>query len=249
MSRTTTDNDDQGSRDSTTELLWGTREPTNRGPKPALSLERIAAVGLRIADTEGLAAVSMQRVAGELNFTKMSLYRYVAGKSELLAIMIEAAVGEPPDLSRMRRSWRGKVEEFLRQLAGHWQHHTWLPWATVGDRVMGPNEMGWIECAVSAFEGTGLTGGEILDAVFLLFGHIRNTQSMTTAGTQPWTPDKQLSPAITNVVPQYDERFPALTAAVRAAGRNALHDNGREFGVRRILDGLELLISERAAKR
>src|SRR3954462_8643105 len=59
----------------TVELLWGLRERPTRGPKPALSIERIADAAVAVADAEGLAAVSMQRVASELDFTKMSLYR------------------------------------------------------------------------------------------------------------------------------------------------------------------------------
>ncbi|MFI0453213.1 TetR family transcriptional regulator [Actinomadura sp. 6N118] len=46
-----------------------------------------------MAGAEGLAALSMQRVAGELGFTKMALYRHVSGKAELIAVMIEEAVG------------------------------------------------------------------------------------------------------------------------------------------------------------
>jgi AcrR family transcriptional regulator len=247
---TMTDNErgDRTVRDETLELLWGGRAAPTRGPKPALSIERIANVAVRIADAEGLAALSMQRVAGELDFTKMSLYRYVAGKSELLATMIEAAVGEPPNLGRVRGGWRRKLETFARELAASWQRHPWLPWATIGDRVMGPNETGWIEAPVSALAGTGLTGGEQLDAVFVLFGHIRNTQSMSTAGTRPWTTDKQLSQPMADLLPRHRERFPALTAAVESAAKTGSSDNGREFGLRCLLDGLALLIDERAAR-
>jgi AcrR family transcriptional regulator len=227
------------------ELLWGHRGPPTRGPKPAHTLEHIARTAIEIADAEGLAAVSMQRVADRLGFTKMALYRYVASKAELCAVMIEAAVGEPPDLNKIRGGWRPKLEAFTRGLAEAWRIHPWLPWATIGDRVMGPNEVGWIECAVSAFDGTGLDGAERLDAVFVICGHIRNTQSMTTAGTQPWTTDKQLSPTMQKLLNDHSDRYPALTAAVSVAS-GAAHDNGREFGMRRILDGLEILIAERS---
>src|SRR2546430_15912316 len=93
----------------TVELLWGLRERPTRGPKPALSIERIAAAAVAVADVEGMAAVSMQRVASELDFTKMSLYRYVTGKDELIAAMIEAAGGGPPDPSEGPGGWGGGV--------------------------------------------------------------------------------------------------------------------------------------------
>ncbi|RSM75821.1 TetR/AcrR family transcriptional regulator [Kibdelosporangium aridum] len=237
-----------GDQAGVVELLWGQKEPPSRGPKPALSVERIARVAMGIADSEGMAAVSMQRVAGELEFTKMALYRYVSGKSDLIAVMIELAVGDPPDLHEVPGGWRGKLEEFVRQLAVVWQQHPWLPWTTLGDRPMGPRELGWIEAAVSAVADTGLTGGEQLDAVFILFGLIRNTQSMSMAGTQPWDSDKKATPLMQELLDRYGDRFPALTAAT--SGTNSVsRDNGREFGVRRYLDGLEALIDERAARR
>ncbi|CAM3550442.1 TetR/AcrR family transcriptional regulator [Kibdelosporangium persicum] len=228
------------------ELLWGLREPPSRGPKPTLSVERIARVAMGIADTDGLAAVSMQRVAGELDVTKMALYRYVSGKPELLAAMIELAAGDPPDLSGVPGGWRGKLEEFVRRLAIVWRQHPWLPWSTLGDRPMGPRELGWIESAISALAGTGLTGEEQLDAVFILFGLIRNTQSMSTAGTQPWDADKNVKPLMQELLHRYGDRFPALTAATTGTTCSS-RDNGREFGVHRYLDGLEALINQRAS--
>ncbi|MFE2724837.1 TetR/AcrR family transcriptional regulator [Kitasatospora sp. NPDC059327] len=83
-----------GGAGDTVRLLWGPHQKPSRGPKPALSLERIARAGIEIADAEGIGAVSMQRVAGLLDYTKMSLYRYVPGKAELVALMVEAAIGE-----------------------------------------------------------------------------------------------------------------------------------------------------------
>ncbi len=63
-----------------TELLWGRQHQPSRGPKPAMTLAGIAEAAIRIADAEGLDAVSMQRVADDLPVTKMALYRYVPGQ-------------------------------------------------------------------------------------------------------------------------------------------------------------------------
>src|SRR5260370_20248427 len=65
------------------ELLWGRRQPGRRGPKPELTVGAIVEAAMRIADADGLDAVSMARVAQELGFTTMSLYRHVTGKDEL----------------------------------------------------------------------------------------------------------------------------------------------------------------------
>ncbi|MFI6291241.1 TetR/AcrR family transcriptional regulator [Nonomuraea sp. NPDC050790] len=225
--------------DSTVELLWGVRQPPNRGPKPGFTVQEIARAAMDIADAEGLAALSMQRVATNLGFTKMALYRYVSGKAELIAVMIEEAVGEPLDLSAVKGGWRGKLEEWARRLWATWDRHPWLPGATVGERVMGPKETGWTEIALAALAGTGLDGGEQMDAVLLLSGHVRNTRSVGSAGTQPWTPQLGTLPD------HAADRFPALTAAIASAG-DPSPDRSREFGLQRLLDGLEVLISQRA---
>ena len=129
--------------------------------------------------------------------------------------MIDTAVGEPPDLSTVPGGWRARLEEFVRQLAGVWQQHPWIPAVTVGSRVMGPREAGWIESAVAALAGTGLTGDERLAAVFLLFGHVRNTHSMATAGTQPWSGGSELAEQIRG----HAELFPELSQALAHHGQ------------------------------
>jgi len=250
---TSTDERPSGNEAATAELLWRGRDVPTRGPKRTLDLDVIAETAVRIADAEGLAAVSMQRVAGALDVTKMALYRYVTSKAELTAIMIELAVGVPPDLAAVPGGWRARITEFTRLLAEAWQQHPWLPWATVGERAMGPKEVGWTECAVAAFDGTPLDGTEKLDAAFIVFGHIRNTQSRTTAGTQPWRADhdgRRLDAFLHELVPDYADRFPALTAATAEAAAadgdgDGPGDNGRAFGLRCILDGLDVLIATR----
>ncbi|WP_158888222.1 TetR/AcrR family transcriptional regulator [Amycolatopsis anabasis] len=239
------DGEAAGERATSAELLWGLRDRPARKPRPALTVERIARAAIALADAEGMGAVSMQQVASKLDVTKMALYRHVSSKAELVAVMIETAVGEPPDLAGSSGDWRAKLEEWAAGMRSTWQRHPWLPVATVGQRAMGPREIGWTECAVGALAGTGLDGAERMDAVFLLSGHIRNTQSAGTAGTQPWTSERRLSPIITELMRRHGDRFPELVAAADSTG-DAPHDNGWEFGLRRILDGIAVLIAERS---
>src|SRR3954452_2579545 len=92
---------------------WGVKPPPAKGRKPGLTLERIVAAAVAIADAEGLAAVSMNRVAKELRTGAMSLYRYVESKQELLALMIDAAIGEVP-LTPSAGGWRPRLERWAR---------------------------------------------------------------------------------------------------------------------------------------
>jgi AcrR family transcriptional regulator len=226
----------------TEDLLWSLADQPVRGPRPVLSLAAIARSAIEIADSDGIDAVSMQRVAAALGVTKMALYRYVKSKAELVAVMIETAVGDPPDLAPGPDGWRAKLEDWAGRLRANWQRHPWLPGATVGNRFMGPREIGWTESALRPLAGTGLTGAERMDAVFLLSGHVRNVQA--SSGTQPWTRERRLSESVTGMLRQHPDRFAELIAATDAAGTDA-HDNGWEFGLTRILDGIEQLIAAR----
>jgi len=72
----------------------------SRGPKPAYSKEKIAALAIRIADAEGLEAASIRRIAAKLGSGAASLYLYVANKQELFDLMADSVLGE----NRMPRS-------------------------------------------------------------------------------------------------------------------------------------------------
>src|SRR5258707_1378038 len=94
----------------TIELLWGERSEPRRGPKPSLSVEQIARAAGAVADAEGLEAVSMQRVAQECGVTTMALYRYVPGKAELIALMLDIGLGPAPHLDEVPGGWRPRLE-------------------------------------------------------------------------------------------------------------------------------------------
>ncbi|MFD7903280.1 TetR/AcrR family transcriptional regulator [Kitasatospora sp. NPDC059747] len=228
----------------TVRLLWGPPAKPTRGPKPALSLERIAAAGIEVADTEGLGAVSMQRVAGLLDYTKMALYRYVPGKAELVALMVEFAVAEPP-AGPADGHWRDHLATWARELTRSFVAHPWLLDATVGPRVMGPKELAWLERVVSALDGHGLTGAERMDAAVLLAGHVRGIVQQARAAGAEGSPEARLLTILGGLVRQHADDYPALAAAMAEPGGR---DNALDFGLARILDGLAALIEQRAAR-
>ena len=82
------------------ELLWApTQQSPVRGPKPRTSLSEVVAAGVEIADAEGLAALSMRKVASRLGIGAMSLYTYVPGRSELVELMIDRVYASTPSQS------------------------------------------------------------------------------------------------------------------------------------------------------
>ncbi|MER7848720.1 TetR/AcrR family transcriptional regulator C-terminal domain-containing protein [Kitasatospora sp. NPDC096077] len=227
--------------DDTVRLLWdGPTRPT-RGPKPSLSLERIAAAGVEVADAESLAAVSMQKVAGLLDHTKMSLYRYVPGKAELVALMVESALAEPPATTE-GLDWREQLTAWAQHLAASFIRHPWLLDATLGPRVPGPRELAWLERVVAALDGHGLSGAERMDAAVLLAGHVRTIAEQARAAGPDGSPEAEFLAALGTVVHRHADRYPAVAAAMAEPGG---HDRALDFGLDRILDGLAVLISRR----
>jgi hypothetical protein len=109
---------------------------------------------------------------------------------------------------------------------------------------MGPNEIGWLEQAVAALSGTGLDGGEMLDVAVTLVGHVR-TIAQQGAAVAGETPERAMDSAMGALLHGREERFPALVAALDSARRNGSQDQALEFGLNRILDGVELLIATR----
>jgi AcrR family transcriptional regulator len=220
------------------ELLWGRHQQPSRGPKPAVTLAGIAEAAIRIADAEGLDAVSMQRVAGDLPVTKMALYRYVPGKTELVAVMSDLAIGPPPEHDD--QPWRPALKAWALDLYAAFAKHPWLLQSTIGRRLLGPNELAWMECGVKALSDSGLSGGEQFDSILVLISHVRNLaqQTITTGLTED-----DINQALAEILTTEAGRFPSLAAAMRTAASS--ENQGLEFGLDRILDGLELLISAR----
>jgi AcrR family transcriptional regulator len=231
------------------DLLWGTRKPPRRGPKPSLSLERIVTGAIALADTQGLANLSMQHLAERLGCAKMALYRYVPGKAELVALMVDAAIGDPPrppaKTAPGEQPWQAVLRLWATTIVARYRAHPWVIEATAGTRPPGPNEMAWMETALGALAGTGLTGAERLDAVVLLNGHVRSLVQVTSAGQQE--PEQEMARQVGSILSAHPERFPQVLAAFADSAQASGRDNALHFGIDRILDGIAALTATRSA--
>ncbi|MGM7648257.1 TetR/AcrR family transcriptional regulator [Nocardia sp. JW2] len=228
---------------TTVELLWGTAQRPTRGPKPALTLDRIVGEAIALADAEGLAALSMQRLAQRLGFTKMSLYRYVPGKEQLTALMLDEAIGEPPKISAVQQDWRAALRSWANAIHDSYRAHPWTIDLARGLRPFGPNEMAWTESALTALAHTGLSGPEQLDTIVLLNSHARGLAQQVPAGEQA----DHFTDQFTQMMTAAAERYPRVRAAFAEEAAAGGRDNALDFGIDRILDGIAALIDRRAA--
>src|SRR5919112_1260440 len=96
-------------------LLWGAQKNPSRGPKPSLSVEQIVRTAIELADTDGVAALSMRRLADGLGVSTMSLYTYVPSKAELIDVMLDAVLGEAVGTYEGAWGWTEKLEVVARE--------------------------------------------------------------------------------------------------------------------------------------
>ncbi len=140
-------------------LLWGRREDRRRGPRPTLSAADIVRAAVAVADTEGLAAVSMSRVAAELGNAPMALYRHVRNKEELLVLMSDAALDEPPDVP-LSGDWREDLRAWAHDALAASARHPWYARLPVAGPPLGPRNLAWFDRALASLEPTGLPAGD-----------------------------------------------------------------------------------------
>lgn len=226
------------------ETAWGLRERPAKGPKPGLSLDRIVAAAVKVAAAEGLAAVSMGRVAGELGAAPMSLYRYVASKDELLALMIDAAVGPPPAL-QPGEDWRAGLSRWSWSYYEALVGHPWVVHVPISGPPVTPNGVAWMEAGLASLTETGLDEGEKLSVMLLLSGYVRNEITLKADVGVPAAASGEWSRTITRLTDA--ERFPALHRAL-TSGVLAEDENTEEdfrWRLERVLDGVDVLVRER----
>jgi AcrR family transcriptional regulator len=230
------------------ELAWGLRDRGKRGPKPGLTLDRIVTAGIKVALTEGVGALSMARVASELGVGTMSLYRYVAAKDELLTLMVDAALGSPSAAARAGGDWRSGLTAWAIGLRDAYRRHPWSLRVPISAPPLGPNNVAWLEQALRALAGTPLAEQDKLSCILLISGFVRNDATLT-ADFAAGGSDEPGRPRYGTVLSQLIDAgdFPALREAIASGALDDEDDVDAEFnfGLARILDGIEALIRAR----
>jgi AcrR family transcriptional regulator len=150
------------------ELLWGRRKQGKRGPRPGLTAEAIVDAAIKVADAEGLEAVSMARVAKKLGFTTMSLYRHVANKDELLQLMWDASATGAETLVLEGDTWREKLTMWSSLQWDLLGQHPWITQMPMAAPPMAPNSVHFVDRGLGAFDGLSLRESDKLRIIGLI---------------------------------------------------------------------------------
>jgi AcrR family transcriptional regulator len=216
---------------------------------PGLSLERIVRAALEIADSEGLAAASMRRIAHELGVATMSLYRYVPGKDELVHLIVGAALAEEQLPSSPADGWRAGLEVSARLQWNGYRKHPWLANAmSITRPQLLPGAMAHTEWILQALRGLALSLELSLVVAVTLIGYVRGVAVNIEAESQA-EQDTGLSTAAYLAAQEAGFRsildggaFPMLARVSAQPDIDISLETLFEFGLARLLDGFAVLL-------
>lgn len=234
----------------------GQRHPPRRAA--ALSRDEIVRTAIRVADAEGADAVTMRRIARELNAGTMSLYWHVVSKEELLDLMLDTVQGdrENPEPSG---DWRRDVQDAARTTRRSLHQHPWMMDLIGGRPPAGPRSLRNVERMLGYFDGLGLDMRQAIDiattvGTYVMGAVLREVQEHSS---ETYTEQMlaELSPAEREkVIAEFTERIRATgryphLAELMSAGYDPdaaeTRDARFEFGLECLLDGIAARIPGR----
>lgn len=220
-------------------------------PHHGLTRDRVIRAAIALVDSEGLAALSMRRVATDFGVSTMALYRHVPSKGELVRLMSETVFnGEP--LGSRPPGWRSQLEREARWLWGLYQRHPWLAraMAALTRPMASPHAMRYTERVLSALKGLGLTPTQMIHVHLALLGYAQGVAAAVELESQArqdtgMTPEEWMASNEARMETiQTAGSYPVLSTLFDQEGFDLELGTLFEFGLARMLDGVESLIEQ-----
>jgi AcrR family transcriptional regulator len=230
--------------------LWRIPLDSKLGRPARLDVGSVVDAAVALADREGLAAVTLPRVAESLGVTKMSLYRHVGSKDELLDLMRDAANGPVPDSLAGTGPWRERLRLWATEQLRVLEAHPWLAQVPPSGPPSGPNGIDWFDAGLRSLRLTGLDWGAKVGALMIVSGYVTSAAQLAQAlaagregtGMDQAAAEREYGRAMARLVDP--ERFPDAAALF---GGGLLEDTGEDTGENDFRFGLELLLDGVAA--
>ncbi|RUS48948.1 TetR/AcrR family transcriptional regulator [Cohnella sp. AR92] len=238
-------------------LGWGLVKPPQRGPKREMSIDQIVKKAIEIADQGGLGAVSMNRIATELGFTAMSLYRYIPSKDDLLILMQDAVCNIPFPPERPPQEWREGLREYVMGTIEVFRLHPWYGDIPIFSVPISPNTLRMVDWALRPLRELPLNDYEKMSFVLLMSSYARSCgliQRDMERAIQAGSSEKEfggLSYTDALRVLVKPEQYPNLHPIVMSGAYTEENANDNpvgndvDFGLERILDGIEQYVNRK----
>ena len=232
------------------ELLWEDRTKPTRGPKPTLTADDVVRAAIEIADNEGLGALTMQSVTAKLGYTTMAIYRYFPNKEALYDAIVDAGMGQPPPNTEPRSDWRTRLTQLAHAKREMLCSRPWLAELPFVAAPHGPNWLSWLEAVMDALADTGLSEPDKGQMLSIVDGYTRGASdtaiSLARARARGIS-DAEWAAAVGADLGRAigDPRFPRFAALLTTPSDGAPRslDESFDFGLQRVLDGIELYIN------
>lgn len=237
------------------QLLWDDRSQPTRGPKPGVTPDGVVQAAMQIADEDGIAAVTMNAVATRLGFTTMAIYRYFPNKETLFDAIVDAGMGPPPRPAEPRGDWRSEVAQWARAKRAMLCARPWLAELPFVAAPHGPNWLSWLEAVAEPLAATGLSSPDMGEMISILDGYTRgasDTAISLARARARGTSELEWAAAVGADLGRAigDPRFPKFAAILTTPsdGHPRTMDESFEFGIQRVLDGIELYVNSAKAQ-
>ncbi|MFB7253437.1 TetR/AcrR family transcriptional regulator [Streptomyces nojiriensis] len=215
--------------------------PRRKEQQPVLSRPAIVAAAIRLLDAEGIEALSMRRLGTGMGAAATSLYRHVAGKDELIGLVVDEVHGEleVPGAAGPAE-WRDAVSRSGHSLRAMALRHPWLAsvLGQVGPAHLGPNLTRTAERMLALFRTAGFPAAEADPAMKAVLSYVVGASTGEAA---------QLSLLARSGRSEQERPQGPHRAGERVAqeGRDPrkLREETFDYGLQRVLDGLEMRLS------
>jgi AcrR family transcriptional regulator len=197
--------------------IWDFPERGSRGPRPRHSRAAIAALAVRIADAEGLDAVAMRRLAGELGIGVMSLYTYVPAKDHLAQLMTDHLAAEYTYPAAPPRDPSAAIAELAGQSRDIARRHPWLAGLLHRPMPPGPNGLRYLDYFLGLLATSPLGTGAKLEVIAMISGFATMSGAMQAAPAGQLASAGEQVQALTRAAAR--GRYPHLAEALATAGQ------------------------------
>jgi AcrR family transcriptional regulator len=218
-------------------------QPTEEPRRARLNRERVLRAAVALADTAGIEALSMRKLAEELGVVPMALYKHVASKEELLDGMIDIVVGEigPPARDT---SWKTAIRQRILSARRSLQRHPWAPAAIESRADPSPVMLAYIDSMIGILRAGGFSADLTHHALHALGSRLYGFTQEIFNDSQGLDPQ-----ALETLASQMEGRFPHIAEMTLAVYHDEASVVGQgcddqfefEFALDLLLDGLDRL--------
>ena len=205
--------------------------------RPPLSRQRVIDGASRVADTSGLAGVSMRSVGRELEVEAMSLYHHVANKEALLDGLADW-VFDRIDTPSATGLWRPEMERRAHSARTVLAAHPWGLGLIESRRSPGPATLRHHDAVIGCLRAAGFTIALAAHAFSVLDAYVYGF--VLTEVNLPFQPGESAEDFVEDLGPITD-LYPHLAEMVaeQIVGRDYAYGNEFDYGLALVLDGLE----------